>query len=226
VARRLQNIGDGSALLIASGATSLPSPIATWGMVPAGWDLGPGIGVVPTLDVHFRAAAAVQLTSVKLYSGRRFANAALVEQDFADTAVNASTNAINVPAHALLTGDGPFQIAGTVIPGGLAALTDYYVVKVDADHFKLAASLAAALAGTTIDITSAGTGPFALTPTSSARRFAWSLLGNLGTLDLDAQISATVSIDHRPTTVAYACTATFGAAVGVTIQADPVVEQT
>lgn len=44
------------------------------------------------------------------------------------------------------------------LPGGLALATDYYVIKVSDSAFQLATSYANAIAGTEIDITSAGTG--------------------------------------------------------------------
>jgi hypothetical protein len=46
----------------------------------------------------------------------------------------------------------------TTLPAGLAAATDYYVIKVSDTTIKLATSYANAVAGTAIDITSAGTG--------------------------------------------------------------------
>lgn len=46
----------------------------------------------------------------------------------------------------------------TTLPGGLAAATDYYVIKVTDLTCKLATSYANAVAGTAIDITTAGTG--------------------------------------------------------------------
>lgn len=46
----------------------------------------------------------------------------------------------------------------TTLPAGLAAATDYFVVRQTQNTFKVATSLANALAGTFIDITSAGTG--------------------------------------------------------------------
>lgn len=46
----------------------------------------------------------------------------------------------------------------TTLPAGLAAATDYYVIKVTDTTAKLATSYANAVAGTPIDITSAGTG--------------------------------------------------------------------
>jgi hypothetical protein len=71
----------------------------------------------------------------------------------------AATDVCACVGHALLTGDQvTVANAGGGLPAGLAAATYYYVIKVDADSFKLAASLADAQAGTAIDLTSAGTG--------------------------------------------------------------------
>jgi len=65
--------------------------------------------------------------------------------------------------HRFTTGDGPVQLladAGATLPGGLALLTNYYVIVVDESSFKLATSQVNALAGTAIDVTSAGSGEF------------------------------------------------------------------
>ena len=51
----------------------------------------------------------------------------------------------------------------TTLPGGLSAATNYYVIRVSISTLKLATSLANALAGTAIDITSAGTGTHTIT---------------------------------------------------------------
>lgn len=90
----------------------------------------------------------------------------------ADTAVDPTTDAITSTAHGLTTGllvrvaaDG-----GGTLPTGLAAATDYFVIVVDANSFKLAASLANALATTPVpvNITADGSGAFTLTPTAIA----------------------------------------------------------
>ena len=44
------------------------------------------------------------------------------------------------------------------LPTGLAATTDYYLIRVDANTVKFASSRANALAGTAIDLTAAGAG--------------------------------------------------------------------
>lgn len=58
--------------------------------------------------------------------------------------------------------------SGGALPTGLSAATDYFVIVVDTDNFYLATSLANALAGTRIDITSAGTGTHTVTPQALA----------------------------------------------------------
>jgi hypothetical protein len=75
-------------------------------------------------------------------------------------------------AHGLQTGDGPVRISnsGGALPAGLAADTDYWVIKVDADALYLAASRAAAFAGTNLTFTTDGTGTHTLAATASTRR--------------------------------------------------------
>jgi hypothetical protein len=84
---------------------------------------------------------------------------------FASTAVNTTTDAVNVAAHGLTTGQGPVWVsnAGGALPTALAAATAYWVIVVDVDHFKLASSLANAMAGTAINITAQGSGTDTLT---------------------------------------------------------------
>jgi hypothetical protein len=79
--------------------------------------------------------------------------------DFTYTA-DSTTDQLTRVAHGLETGDGPERTSnvGGTLPGGLTAGTDYYWIKVDADHGRLATSRANALAGVFIDIASNGTG--------------------------------------------------------------------
>ncbi|GJD41300.1 hypothetical protein OICFNHDK_3783 [Methylobacterium bullatum] len=53
--------------------------------------------------------------------------------------------------------------SGGTLPGGLSAGTDYYVVRTATAQIKLATSLASALAGTVVTLSSAGTGTHTLT---------------------------------------------------------------
>lgn len=56
--------------------------------------------------------------------------------------------------------------SGGALPSGLSAATNYYVIRIDADTFKLATSYALAAAGTPINITTNGTGTQTVTPTT------------------------------------------------------------
>lgn len=67
------------------------------------------------------------------------------------------TSTANIPSN-ILTGTRVRLTTTTTLPAGLALATDYYVIKVTDSTFKLATSYANAVAGTAIDITSAGTG--------------------------------------------------------------------
>lgn len=73
---------------------------------------------------------------------------------------DSTTDKLNKVAHGLNTGDGPIGAsnAGGGLPAPLAAATDYWVIRVDADNFYFATSLANAYANTRIDITTNGTG--------------------------------------------------------------------
>lgn len=96
---------------------------------------------------------------------------ALVVADKTFTAAN-GTEILTAAAHGLLTGDGPVRLtnAGGALPTGLAAGTDYYIIKIDANTFYLAASRALAFAGTAVTFTSDGTGTHTLSDTASTRR--------------------------------------------------------
>jgi hypothetical protein len=73
---------------------------------------------------------------------------------------DSGTDQLAITAHGLLTGDGPFATrnVGGALPGGLAAVTSYFVIRVGADAIKAATSSTNAHAGTAIDITDNGSG--------------------------------------------------------------------
>lgn len=80
----------------------------------------------------------------------------LVFDDITFTA-NATSNAFTATAHGLLTGDGPVDLTSTLtIPTG--AVSPCWIYKVDANTFKIADSFLNAMAGTSLDLTDAGTG--------------------------------------------------------------------
>lgn len=84
----------------------------------------------------------------------------------APSAVDATANTLTAVAHGFITGDRVRGTTGTTLPGGLSLATDYWVIKVSADVFKLASSLANSAAGTAIDISDQGTGNHTFTMVS------------------------------------------------------------
>lgn len=95
----------------------------------------------------------------------------LVVADLPFTTTHA-TETINADGHGLSTGDGPVRVSnsGGGLPAGYLAATDYWWITTDADHGQLAASLAQALAGTPVPITTDGSGAHTLSDTASTRR--------------------------------------------------------
>jgi len=95
----------------------------------------------------------------------------IVADDVIEAVDTGAAESLTLTAHGLLTGDGPVQFTTTGgLPGGLAVATDYWVIKVDVDKISVATSLANALAGTKVNLTSAGTGVNTLVDTASTKR--------------------------------------------------------
>ena len=84
-----------------------------------------------------------------------------------------TTEIFTATAHGLKTGDGPFQVSnsGGALPTGLLALTNYWVIRIDANTFYLATSLANALAGTFLTISTNGTGTQTIDDATAFRPF-------------------------------------------------------
>ncbi len=77
---------------------------------------------------------------------------------FASTAVNITNENITITAHGYTTGL-KVQISNPgSLPTGIVALTDYFVIVIDANTIQLASSLVLALAGTPINISAQGSG--------------------------------------------------------------------
>lgn len=84
----------------------------------------------------------------------------LADLGFVDADVNVGTDAVHTVAHGMTTGDGPYRVknVGGALPTGLAADTNYWIIVVDADHYKFATTHANALANVAVDITAAAGG--------------------------------------------------------------------
>jgi hypothetical protein len=79
----------------------------------------------------------------------------------AGTDIMTYTSTTSIPSN-LLTGTRVQVSTTTTLPSPLVAATNYYLIKVSDTTFKLATSYANAIAGTAIDITTAGTGTHTL----------------------------------------------------------------
>jgi hypothetical protein len=93
----------------------------------------------------------------------RVSYTSLANLTFVDADVNTTTDAVAETAHGMLTGAGPFRLsnAGGALPTATPALavdTNYWIIAVDADHYKFASSKANAIALTPVDITAAAGG--------------------------------------------------------------------
>lgn len=77
------------------------------------------------------------------------------------TAVDHTQDKLTIVGHGRNTGDGPFAVRNLgdgTLPAGLAEVTEYWVIRVDADNMKPASSSANALLGTAVNLTSNGSG--------------------------------------------------------------------
>jgi hypothetical protein len=71
---------------------------------------------------------------------------------------DAGTDVITCSSHGYVDGESVEVSSDTTLPSGLSASTEYYIIYVDANSFKLATRYSYAMAGTAIDILNAGTG--------------------------------------------------------------------
>jgi hypothetical protein len=115
--------------------------------------------------------------------------------DFTFTA-DAASDELTAIAHKLTLGDAVQVSTTTTLPGGLAATTTYFAITSDAlgsDKFKLATTRALALAGTPINITSAGTGTHTAAVVATAGAGSHKLLAGEAA-DIDAAHGAKISV--------------------------------
>ncbi|MDQ3070463.1 MAG: hypothetical protein M3R55_12145 [Acidobacteriota bacterium] len=104
-------------------------------------------------------------------SGTIGPNGALVVADMVVTVDPATDIFSKATAHTLFTSDGPFQFTTTgVLPGGITAGLDYYIIKMADLTYKIASTYNASVGLVAIDITSAGTGTLTMSDTPTTRR--------------------------------------------------------
>lgn len=109
------------------------------------------------------------LTALNAVSGKNFtaAFAPLVAVTFPLALTYSSGNTVSATAHGFQTGDGPIQLTGT-LPTGLSLSTNYWIIRVDANTFSFATTLANALASTAITLSGSASGCDVTNPSSAA----------------------------------------------------------
>ena len=120
----------------------------------------------------------------------------------ASAAIGFATGVWTYTAHGLTTGLKVQLTTSSALPAGLSLATDYFVIKIDADTFKLANSLVNAQAGTAVTLTNSGTGNQTVTPVALAG----------GTIKLKQSNDNIVWVD-------------FGSATNVTVDANVILEK-
>lgn len=113
---------------------------------------------------------ALELESIYGYSMHVVVNSVTVPSNAvcaSATDVDNATETFTKVAHGFATGLKVALTTSDTLPTGLSA-TDYYVIKVDADSFKIATSAALALAGTAQAFTTDGVGDQTFTPAALA----------------------------------------------------------
>jgi hypothetical protein len=215
-----QTLGE-TIVIVASDAASLPFPPLSGGSVDH-WTTANRC--VPKFDLEMRSDSTVAVTLAELFGAS--SHPGIIVDDTVDS-VNIVGNELNLASHGLITGDGPIRLttSGT-LPAGLALTTDYWVIAVNSGSIALATSLANALAGNRVDITSAGSGTHTISDTANTRLVHWDSYGLLGqaadgAISLTSRKGYTVRVKHRPNTIAYAVSATLSANT-VSISLSPV----
>lgn len=102
--------------------------------------------------------------------------------------VNPVDNTVTITNHGQATGSKGQMTTTSALPGGLSTSTDYFIIKVDANTIRFASSLANAVAGTAITLTSSGVGTQTFTPTSASGNTikAQGSLDGVTFMDIDA----------------------------------------
>lgn len=160
---RIENV-----LAPTAGATTFSMVAATANQVASKeFRMGPEDSLYFRCTLSFASIVATTAISMRLqhtYDGTNWVDAGTESQvsvvfaAFTNASITTGTENINATGHGFVTGDKVYFTAATTAPTGLTTGTHYYVIKVDADNFKLASTYALAFAGTAIDITNAGSG--------------------------------------------------------------------
>ena len=127
---------------------------------------GTTLGGLTSGDTYY--AGQVTANSFKLYSSAWLGETAIADKTIATSAVNTTADTITITGHGLVTGaEMNYNNQGGTTLAGLTSGNDYFIIVVDANTIKLAASSADATAGTAINLT--GTGNNSQTLASTGR---------------------------------------------------------
>jgi hypothetical protein len=133
----------------------------------------------------------------------------LTVPDFTFTTTHAD-DLVNATAHGRKTGDGPFRLSTTgVLPAGYLAGTNYWWIWKSADSGQWASSLANALAGTAVAITTDGTGTHTAVDVPGSTQALvdgeWMYQADAGEIDPDIDTIGNyfaVTLQHAATVIA------------------------
>ena len=151
-------------------ATAVTGSTAT--MIKTAWDGTPAALAIATVAIAAGQGAVVQaaVAPVTVTGG--------ANNEFT-LSTEANPNQITILAHSLSTGNKLALTTSSAAPGGIPVGT-YYAIKISANVIKLASSLANAIAGTALAITSSGVGTQTLTAFAAAGgtvKLYWSIDG-------------------------------------------------
>lgn len=176
------------------------------------------IGVSSTTNIT-NAGASSQALTPQIYASNgleSFVWAATVDVNTPSAAVSASASQVTNSGGDILFTNGSLNNFGlglvvqfttsSALPTGISAATDYWVVPVSSSTYKVATSLANALAGTCVDYTDTGTGNQTATPVALAgasvylegsndEETTWTLVPNT-TQTITADGSFSVEVDY------------------------------
>jgi hypothetical protein len=170
-----QRLGD--AVTAHSAATALATPPVTYADTSA-WqqgETGDKDQSYPYVELELTGSTTIAVTGLNAVA--MVLDAVTVASDTFST--THGSDLFTQTSHGFLTGDGPIRVtnSGGALPAGLAADTNYYVIKIDGDTFKVATSRANALAGTVVNLTGDGTGTHTYVPWTSGndvfQRVTW-----------------------------------------------------
>jgi hypothetical protein len=115
-----------------------------------------------------------------------------LEFDDITISVDSATDLMTAVGHGLRTGDGPVDVESTLtLPGGLSLGVPVWVIRVTDDTFKVASTFENSMAGTSIDLTSNGTGVITISDNEGTERQGQELI--------------VTAMGHRQATVVIQC---------------------